>query len=48
MPIERNENSFDLTFPEFETHISKAIESIGPLNKLHNFDGDTKVKKSES
>jgi hypothetical protein len=40
MPFERNDNSMDLIFPEFETHMNKAIESVGPLNKFHNFDED--------
>jgi hypothetical protein len=40
MPFERNDNSMDLIFPEFETHMNKAIESVGPLNKFHNFDDD--------
>ena len=45
MPIERNENSCDLIFPEFEIHnMNKAIENvgqienIGPLTKFHNFE----------
>jgi hypothetical protein len=47
MPIERNENSCDLIFPEFEIHnMNKAIENVdimenvGPLTKFHNFDED--------
>ena len=47
MPIERNENSFDFIFPEFETHLNKAIEGVGPLNKFHNFEDDGKEKKPE-
>ena len=46
MPFERNDNSMDLIFPEFETHMNKAIESVGPLNKFHNFDDDQKAKKT--
>ena len=37
----------DLIFPEFETHMNKAIESVGPLNKFHNFDDDEKAKKTK-
>ena len=48
MPIERNENSYDLIFPEFETHMNKAIESVGPLNKFHNFEDDEKAKKQKT
>lgn len=48
MPIERNENSVDLIFPEFETHANKAtIEPVGPLTKFHNFEDDDKAKKPE-
>jgi len=47
MPIERNDNSLELIFPEFETHANKPvkIESVGPLNKFHNFEDDSKAKK---
>jgi hypothetical protein len=47
MPIERNENSIDLIFPEFETHMSKPIENVGPLNKFHNFDDEIQTKKPD-
>lgn len=48
MPIERNDNSADLIFPEFETNMNKLpIQSVGPLDKFHKKDDALKEKKHE-
>ena len=47
MPIERNENSMDLIFPEFDTHLSKRVEKVGPINLLHAFDKVIKAKSTD-